>query len=489
MSLTKVTWSMTETGVSCIEDFGASPSASASENAIAIAAALTAVAASKNILTTRSIGVFEVTGTFIIPAGVQFVGRTYGDKPTLRWSGATAPTNLPTMSAFVLAGNQSALVGWNVNMETSGDFRRTVSMGGFNNQVCTNNKITLNLTGVSLAASHFTIFCAANSLFYNTKINDNEITGSVNAVVDGVQMSLSVNAQVMRNYFHDISTGVLTNVARFNWGIYCSQRCYGALVSGNTIENTNLSGIRVANIVDGVANDYGRRVTDNHIKNVTWVGLSLDELNGAVASGNIIDTTGYPVGILECESLVFSDTTIKNFVTPVTPISATLAMVEITTPSKNITMSNLSFDDANDALYCIFADCDGVNISNIAVSGTAPHAIIQTTSTTNNVTISNVNASESPIGSTGSRIFLGNDGTTVNNCRIICTVGASQQAIRVTGDRNIVSNNRVGGGNITIWLTSTSTNSIANGNIVSGASGTPILDDGTGNSVVNNIIV
>jgi hypothetical protein len=489
MSLTQVTLSMLNSGIACIEDFGASTSASAAANKTAIDAALTYAASNNLTLTTVSTGTFEVNGTISVPANVRFIGRENGQKPTLKWGAGTAPSNLTNRAAVTLAGANSAIVGWNIDMSTNGDFRRTISMGGFDNQVCQYNKIILALTGVNASVTHFTIFCSAASLFYNANISYNEITGTGNSGLDGIQMSFSVNASILNNYIHDITRGPDPGAAggdRFYWGIYCSQKCYGLNVSGNIVRDTNTSGIRISNATDGVANDYGRRVSNNYIDTVIWVGLSLDELNGAVASGNIINTTGYPVGIIGCNSLTYTGGSISEMVDTSPLVSANKPMMDIITSSVGTVISGVTFDVANDALICIYVDSSNTSIVGITSTSESPVTVIQTSSTATDISIKGVVAVSPTLTTSNSRILIAKDSTIVEGCRIACSA-TGQIGIRVNGTRNIINGNRVTGGTNGIWLTSTSSNTLAVNNNVSGSSSTAILDSGTTNTLANNL--
>ncbi len=489
MPLTKVTLSMIKGGVACIEDFGASTSATASDNKAAIDRAISFASANNLTLTAISVGVFQVNGTIRIPANMQFVGRTSGAKPTLQWGTGATPSDLVTNAAIVLAGNRSALVGWNINMLTNGDFRRTVSMGGFNEQVCEHNVITLMLSGVSATASHFTIFCAASNLFYGVSICYNEITGTANSGLDGLQMSSSVDASVIGNYVHDITRGPDPGPLsgdRFYWGLYCSQKCYGLILSNNTVRNTNTSGIRVSNAADGVANDYGRRIINNYVNTVTWVGMSLDALNGAVAVGNIIETTSYPLGIIGTNSLTYTGGSISNVVATSPLVSANKPMIDIISSSVGTQVSGVAFDVAGDAAIGIYADSPNISVVGITATAASPVTVVQTSSTSTDITISDVVAPAPTATTANARILVANDNTIVTACRIACSA-TGQFGIRVNGDRNIVNGNRVTGGTNGILLSSTSTNTLATNNNVSDSSSTAILNSGTSNTLANNI--
>lgn len=489
MALTKVTLSMIEIGLACIEDFGAAVGNSAMDNTTAIGAALVYAASENKVLTTRSIGTFAVTGTITIPAGVQFIGRTAGTKPTLSWTGSAGPTNLTTNSAIVLAGDKSALIGWNIDLATQGDFRRTVSMGGFNDQVCENNVITLALTNVNASQSHFTIFCAANSLFYRASICYNDISGTVNSGFDGLQMSFSVDARVVGNYVHDVTRGPNPGPLagdRFYWGLYASQKCYGLYMAENTVKNTNTSGIRVSNAADGVANDYGRRISNNYVNTVTWVGISLDSLNGAAADNNIIKTTGYPVGIIDCNSLAYVGGSISNMVATSPLVSANKPLMDIISSSKGTQVSGVAFDVGGDALTCVYVDSSGTSLIGLTATAASPVTIVQTSSTAVDIAVANVVAPAPTSTTSASRILVAKDDTVVTGCRIACSA-TGQIGIRVNGTRNIINGNRVTGGTNGIWLTSTSSNSLAANNNVSGSSSTAVLDAGTTNTLANNV--
>lgn len=487
MALTKVTLSMIEIGLACIEDFGAAVGNSAMDNTTAIGAALVYAASENKVLTTRSIGTFAVTGTITIPAGVQFIGRTAGTKPTLSWTGSAGPTNLTTNSAIVLAGDKSALIGWNIDLATQGDFRRTVSMGGFNDQVCENNVITLALTNVNASQSHFTIFCAANSLFYRASICYNDISGTVNSGFDGLQMSFSVDARVVGNYVHDVTRGPNPGPLagdRFYWGLYASQKCYGLYMAENTVKNTNTSGIRVSNATDGVANDYGRRVINNTVRNVTWIGLSIDELNGAFVSGNSVVTSGYPAAIINCQNTRWLGGYLSDVVTTSPAVSANMPMLDVINGSTNIDISDVNFGTATNALVCIYSDCSTIRINNIVTNVSSPVAILLSTGAS--VFIDGIVAVAPTATSAGNRISLTGADCTVIGSRIASSA-TGQIGVRSSGDRCTVSSCRVTGGTNGIWLTSTSTNSLVVGNIVNGSSSTAILNDGTANVLSANI--
>jgi len=480
---------MIEAGVACIEDFGASTSATAAANKTAIDAAL-AYASSNNVnLTAITIGTFQVNGTISIPANVRFIGRQNGAKPTLKWSSGTAPSDLTTRAAIVLAGDNSAIVGWNIDMDTNGDFRRTVSMGGFDNQVCEHNVVTLALTGVDAAQTHYTLFCSANTVFYGASISYNEITGAANSGLDGIQMSYSVDANVIGNYVHDVTRGPDPGslaADRFYWGIYCSQKCYGLTISNNTVRDTNTSGIRVSNATDGVVNDYGRRVSNNYIDTVTWVGLSLDELNGAAATGNIIDTASYPVGIIGCTSLSFVGGSVSNMVATVPLVSSNKPLIDIISSSVGTQVTGVAFNVGGDALTCMYVDSSNTSLTGLTTTAASPITVVQTSSTATDIAMSDIVAIAPTSTTGGSRILVAKDSTVVTGCRIACSA-TGQIGIRVNGTRNIVNGNRVTGGTNGIWLTSTSSNSLAVNNNVSGSSSTAILDDGTTNTLANNL--
>lgn len=489
MPLTKVTLSMVEAGLACIEDFGASVSASAADNKIAIDAALAYASVNKVNLTAVTIGVFNVTGTITIPANVTFIGRKDGAKPTLKWGVGASPSNLSTRAAIILGGVNSAVLGWNINMETDGDFRRTISAGGFDNQTASHNVITLALTAIPSNLDHSAIFSSAFSVFYNANFSYNEITGTANAGLNGILMAYAVNACVTNNYIHDLVRGPDPGSqasGRFYWGIYCSTKSYGIDIANNNINNlTNMSGIRVSNAGEGVQFDFGRRVSNNYINTVTYVGLSLDALKGATAVNNIVISAGLLATIIASQGVSFVSGTLSNMVEASPIISANKPIMQVES-STDTQVSGVTFDVAGDAVVCFYTDSSGVSISDITATVNAPVGVIQTGSATTDISISNVVAAQPTATTTGSRIFIGKDRTIITGCRIACSA-TGQIGIRVAGTRNIVNGNVITGGTNGIWLTSTSSNSLAVNNNVSGSSSTAILDSGASNTLANNI--
>lgn len=463
------------TGPALADWFGFSTAASASSNATALAAAM-AVSAQ---VSTAGLGEFAVTGTIDVPAGCQLLGRENGPRPVLKWGTGAAPSDTLKRSAVTLGGDNAELIGWELSLANAGDFRRTVSMGGFDDQVCRRNKITLALTGVDGSDVHYTIFCAGDALFDRNEVCDNDISGTINRPGDGLQMSFNRNGKVLRNRVHDFSPSGAT---KFYWALYISQKCYGTEVADNEVEDVTTGGIHVANAVDGAANDYGRRINNNHVKNVLFVGVSLDYLNLPEAKGNIVATADLPVSVLHCIGGTWEGGNVYDMVDPGVPISANKPLINVDT-SPDFHINGTALGEAGDAGFGIFSNSARTKVSNLIAIAGAPVNLIRLDGADSSVSNPSIASPTATDG--GARIRLQGDNGSCVGGRVQCST-AGQIGVRAAGDRCVVEAVRASGGTNCIWLDGTSSNCTARNNVVDGSTSSTIANAGTNNIIENN---
>ena len=460
-------WEMVVDGPVPIERLGGGTSKSAAANVAAIAAAM----AFAREVTAASVGVYEVDGTLVIRNGATLVGRRSGQRPTLQFPSTAEPSNTTSRAAIALDDSKTSLVGWEIEV-LGGDYRRTIDMGGGDSQVCTRNKITVSTLDVA-SDTHFAIFCADDAPYYRCEISENEVTGTCNRPLEGIQVGNMRDGDIVQNYIHDIAG---TGADKFIWGIYCSNKCYGTRVNSNRVENVNTGGIHIANHTDGVTNDFGRQCSFNSVRNVLFIGISLDNTNGTVAVGNDISGADLPVGIVGSVSAEWSGGVVKTMINPGSPISVNMPLINVGS-AVDTKIRGVTFGAGGDALHGVYSDSARTVIAGCSVLAAAPKSAIRLNGVSsiahgNNIALSTDTAP-------ADRIDLGaNDCVAVGN---IVTSGSAQRGVRARGDRCLISGNRIAGGSNNIWLDSSSTSCETTGNLLSGATSAAFANNGTGN--------
>jgi hypothetical protein len=468
-------WVRVYDGALLIEWFGASTSASAATNRTSLVAALALAAVLNENVTCGIVGTYSVDGSFDVAADVALIGRQHGERPQLSWGSGTAPTNTGTRHAINLVGERSSLVGWEINLSTAGDFRRIVDSGGGNEQIIDKNKITLALTGVSDTggiADCYAIRSTDNSITcYLCHITHNEITGSCNVILDGINCSKFQDGEVAHNYIHDI---VSPGSNRFNWAIYLADECYGTSVNDNIITNVELGGIHLNNQTSGAAADSGRVCSFNKIIGCEFIGISLNTLTACQAIGNYVKTCDLAIVLNDAINCMVMGGYVSDVVISSDPASANTPLINVSSASVGCTIDGVHVDDGGAALHGIYSEGVSVIIRGINGSSGSPVELIY--SNGDDSIIANCTLPAPTDTTTGDRIRADGDNSIVSANRV--GLSGSQIGIRTAGNDCLVNGNRITGGNYGVWV-SAGSNTELSSNDSTGFATAAVLDNGT----------